>query len=429
MACVEKILARASGKTSVRAGENVRFAVDLAMSHENASGVIPEQAELFRLVGAEPVLWDPSKIAIVFDHRVPAPNDETANNQKMVREFVYRHGIEKFHDICGVGGGICHQVLPENGYVRPGMVVVGTDSHTTTHGALGAFAFGVGGPEMAVIWTFGKVLSMEVPPTIKVVVNGKFQPGVSAKDLALHVIGVLTANGATDRVIEFHGSTIASLGMSGRLTLCNMAVEAGATSGIIPADDITEGYLREKAGVSGEIPRVLPDPDAIYEREVMVNVSDLDFQIACPHTVDNVKAITAIEGTAINQIVLGSCTNGRLEDIAAAAAVVQDKRIAKNVRMLIFPASWRVWSEANRLGYLETLRAAGATIMNPGCGCCVGAHAGLLAEGEVALSTTNRNFVGRMGGGAKAFIYLCSPVVAAASALTGRITRPKGVQL
>lgn len=426
MTVVEKILARASGKDIAHASEGLRFAVDLAMSHENASGAIPQHAEIHRLAGAQAKLWDPSKIAIIFDHRVPAPNADTANNQKMIRDFVAAQGINKFHDIDGVRGGICHQVLPENGYVKPGMVVVGTDSHTTTHGAMGAFAFGTGVTEMSTIWTFGKVLYMEVPATIKVVVTGDFQPGVSAKDLILHIIGVLTADGATNRVIEFHGDTIKKLPMSGRLTLCNMAVEAGATSGIIPADDTTEEYLRNVAGVTGDIPRVLPDPDAVYEREVKVDVSTLDFQIACPHTVDNVKEIDEVKGTRVHQVVLGSCTNGRLEDIATAANIMRGKRIADGVRMLVFPASWRIWSEANRLGYLEGLREAGAIIMNPGCGCCVGAHQGILAEGETALSTTNRNFVGRMGSGAKAFIYLCAPAVAAASALTGQITRPQG---
>lgn len=426
MTVVEKILSRASGKGTVRPGEEVRFSVDLAMSHENASGAIPQHAEIHRLAECPVKVWDPSKIAIIFDHRVPAPNTDTANNQKMIRQFVAEHGIDKFHDIDGVRGGICHQVLPENGYVLPGMVVVGTDSHTTTHGAMGAFAFGTGVTEMATVWTFGKVLNMEVPATIKVVVNGKFRPGVSAKDLVLYLVGLLTADGATNRVIEFHGDTIKSMPMSGRLTLCNMAVEAGATCGIIPADNITATYLRNVAGVSGDIPQVHPDTDAVYEREVVVDVSDLDFQIACPHTVDNVKAISELEGTPFNQVVLGSCTNGRLEDIATAARILDGRRIASGVRMLVFPASWRVWSEANNQGHLETLRAAGATIMNPGCGCCVGAHEGILAEGETALSTTNRNFAGRMGSGTKAFIYLCAPAVAAESALTGRITRPEG---
>jgi homoaconitate hydratase family protein len=429
MTVVEKILARASGKAVVKPAEGLRFSVDLAMSHENASGAIPQHAEIHRLAGATPKLWDPSKVAIIFDHRVPAPNVDTANNQKMIRDFVAVQGISKFHDIDGNRGGICHQVLPENGYVLPGMVVVGTDSHTTTHGAMGAFAFGTGVTEMSTIWTFGKVLFMEVPATIKVVVNGQFRPGVSAKDLILHVIGVLTADGATNRVIEFHGDTIKAMPMNGRLTLCNMAVEAGATSGIIPADDTTEKYLRSVAGCTGEIPRVLPDADAVYEREVHIDASQVDFQIACPHTVDNVKNISEVLDTPVHQVVLGSCTNGRLEDIATAATIMKGKVMPAGVRMLVFPASWRVWGEANRLGYLETLRAAGAIIMNPGCGCCVGAHQGILAEGETALSTTNRNFVGRMGSGAKAFIYLCAPAVAAASALTGRITRPEGGQV
>jgi 3-isopropylmalate/(R)-2-methylmalate dehydratase large subunit len=249
MTVVEKILARASGREQVQAGEVVEPRVDLAMSHENAALVINQFHEIYRDTGLEARVWDPGKIAIIFDHRVPAESAKTATNQKRVREFVGMQGITRFHDIRGDEGGICHQILPENGYVLPGTVVVGTDSHTTTHGALGAFAFGIGATEMASVWALGRVLNVEVPGTIKVVVGGRIQPPVSAKDLILALIGQIGAEGANYKVLEFHGEAIAALPTSGRLTLCNMAVEAGATAGIVPPDGETQRYLRQEAGV------------------------------------------------------------------------------------------------------------------------------------------------------------------------------------
>jgi 3-isopropylmalate/(R)-2-methylmalate dehydratase large subunit len=367
-------------------------------------------------------VWDPSKIAIIFDHRVPAESPKTASNQKKVREFVQSHGIGKFHDIRGDTGGICHQVLPENGYVLPGQVIVGTDSHTTTHGALGAFAFGIGATEMASVWALGRVLNVEVPPTIKVIVTGKFRSYVGAKDLILHLISSLTAQGANFKVLEFHGPAIENLPMSGRLVLCNMAVEAGATAGIVPADFETEQYLRA-AGVTGSVTPVLSDPEARFESIVVVDVSKLQPQIACPHTVDNVKPVQEVAGKRINQVVIGSCTNGRLDDIAVAARIVKGHKIAAGTRMLVFPASSRIYREALGKGYIGALMNAGAVVMNSGCGPCLGVHEGALGDGEVALSTTNRNFKGRMGN-PNSEVYLCSPAVAAASALTGVITDP-----
>ena len=252
------------------------------------------------------------KIGIIFDHRVPAESPKTASNQKKIREFVAANAIAKFHDIRGDVGGICHQVLPENGYVRPGDVVVGTDSHTTSHGALGAFAFGIGATEMASVWALGIVLNVEVPATIKVNVKGTFKKFVGPKDLILHLIGKLTAEGANFKVIEFHGPTIKNMSTSGRLVICNMSVEAGATSGIVPADEETIRYLRKEARVKGKIDLVKPDKDAVYEQVIDIDVSQLEPQIACPHTVDNVKSIKEVQGTKVNQIVIGSCTNGRL---------------------------------------------------------------------------------------------------------------------
>jgi 3-isopropylmalate/(R)-2-methylmalate dehydratase large subunit len=303
-------------------------------------------------------------------------------------------------------------------------VVVGTDSHTTSHGALGAFAFGIGATEMASVWALGVALNVEVPPTLRVEVSGAFPPGVGPKDLILHLVGLLTAQGANFRVIEFHGETIRAMSTSGRLTLCNMSVEAGATSGIVPGDGETVRYLREVAGVADPIGLVVPDADAVYERTIAVDVAGLAPQIACPHTVDNVQPVDAVAGTRVHQIVIGSCTNGRLDDIAAAAGILRGRKVARGTRMLVFPASARIYREALEAGYLADLMRAGAVVMNSGCGPCLGVHEGALGDGEVALSTTNRNFKGRMGN-PKSEVYLCSPEVAAASAVAGVITDPR----
>ncbi len=424
MTVVEKILARASGRASVTAGDVVEPAVDLAMSHENAALVINQFLEIFQGTPLPPRIWDASKVAIIFDHRVPAESPKTATNQKKVREFVGAQCVQKFHDIRGDVGGICHQVLPENGYVRPGAVVVGTDSHTTSHGALGAFAFGIGATEMASVWALGTVLNVEVPPTIKVVVKGRFKKYVGPKDLILHLIGRLTAQGANFKVLEFHGEAVRRMSTSGRLVLCNMAVEAGATAGIVPADEETARYLREDAGVTEPIEAVAPDADAAYEQVVEIDVAKLLPQIACPHTVDNVKPVTDVAGTRINQVVIGSCTNGRLDDLAIAAKILKGRKVAPNTRMLIFPASGKIFRQALGKGYIGTFMQAGAVVMNSGCGPCLGVHEGALGDGEVALSTTNRNFRGRMGN-PKSEVYLCSPAVAAASAVAGVITDPR----
>jgi 3-isopropylmalate/(R)-2-methylmalate dehydratase large subunit len=424
MTIVEKILARASGLKIVKAGDVVEPKVDFAMSHENAALVMNQFQEIYQGTGIMPKLWDRLKIGIIFDHRVPAESPKTASNQKKIREFVEANSIAKFHDIRGDVGGICHQVLPENGYVHPGDVVVGTDSHTTSHGALGSFAFGIGATEMASVWALGSVLNVEVPATIKVNVKGKFKKFVGPKDLILSLIGKLTAEGANFKVIEFHGPLIKSMSTSGRLVICNMSVEAGATSGIVPSDEETIRYLRKESGVKGKIELVKPDKDAVYEQIININVSTLEPQIACPHTVDNVKPIKEVKGIKVNQIVIGSCTNGRLDDLAVAAKILKGKKISGGVRMLIFPASGRIFNQALTKGYIGTFMKAGAVVMNSGCGPCLGVHEGALGDGEVALSTTNRNFKGRMGN-PKSEVYLCSPAVAAASAIHGVITDPR----
>ncbi|MCB9357865.1 MAG: 3-isopropylmalate dehydratase large subunit [Calditrichaeota bacterium] len=426
MTLAEKILARAAGLASTKAGDVVEPKVDLAMSHENAALVLHQFKEIYKGLDAEPRVWDPSRIAIIFDHRVPAESSKTATNQKRIRDFVGEQGIAKFHDIRGDAGGICHQILPEYGYVRPGYVVVGTDSHTTTHGALGSFAFGIGATEMASVWALGSALNIEVPKTIKVVVDGTLSKFVSAKDVILNLIGVIKANGANYRALEFHGSTIRNMSTSSRLVLCNMSVEAGATVGMVPPDVETKRYLRDEAKVTDPLWMEGPDDGADYERVETIDANSLAPQIACPHTVDNVKPVTEVMGKKVDQIVIGSCTNGRLDDLAAAAALIRTKKVHQRTRMLVFPASWNIYKAAMERGYLKDFADAGAVVMNPGCGCCLGVHQGAMGDGEVSLSTTNRNFKGRMGN-PNAEVFLCSPEVAAASAIRGEITDPREV--
>ncbi len=421
---VEKILAKQTGIDNLKIGDVVEPNVGLAMSHENGSLVVNQFYEIYKELDRPARVWDSNKIALIFDHRVPAESKKTATNQAKIRAFVKEQSIEKFHDIRGDEGGICHQILPENGYVQPGEVVVGTDSHTTTHGALGAFAFGIGATEMAAVWALGKILNVEVPPTIKVVVKGELKPYVYAKDIILHLIGKISAEGANFRVLEFHGETIRNMNTSGRLTISNMSVEAGATAGIVPPDEETVRYLREEAGYKGEIDMMTPDEDAVYERIVEIDASTLQPQIAAPHTVDNVDDISKFEGLAVQQAVVGSCTNGRIEDIKDAADIVRGKKVARDTRLLVFPASYKIYNEALELGYIKDIVQAGGVVMNPGCGPCLGVHQGALGDGERAIATTNRNFQGRMGN-PNSEVYLSSAAVAAASALTGVITNPQ----
>jgi 3-isopropylmalate/(R)-2-methylmalate dehydratase large subunit len=424
MTVAEKILARAAGLSEVSPGMVVEPAVDIAMSHENSALIMNQFVEIFEGTGLQPTVWDPSKIAIIFDHRVPAETAKTATNQKKIRDFVAKQGITKFHDVRGDDGGICHQIMAESGYVLPGQVVVGADSHTSSHGCMGAMAIGVGATDMAGVWALGRMVNVEVPPTIKVAVDGEFRPYVGPKDLILYLIGMISAEGANFRVIEFHGRAIRNMSLSGRFVLCNMSVEAGATCGIVPADEETFRYLREEACAPGPFEAVAPDLDAEYEEVVEIDVTRLEPQVARPHTVDNVVPVGEVEGTKIDQVVIGSCTNGRLDDLQVAAAVVKGKKLPTGTRMLVFPASWRIWTEAMRRGYLNDLAGAGAVIMNPGCGCCLGIHQGALGDGEVALATTNRNFKGRMGN-PNASVYLASPLTAAVSALRGEIADPR----
>jgi 3-isopropylmalate/(R)-2-methylmalate dehydratase large subunit len=396
-------------------------AVDLAMSHENADLV----RKSFLEIGA-PRVWDPERIVIILDHRVPAESERTAATHKAIREFVQAQGIRHFYDVGR--GGICHQVLAENGHVLPGMVVVGTDSHTTTHGALGAFATGIGATEMAGVWTEGR-LWFKVPSTLRILVRGEFAPWVCAKDLILHIIGRLGADGADYRAVEFDGPTIRAMTVASRMVLANLSMEMGAKVAFTPVDETLLEYLESRTGRTiPDSPNFSPDPDARYEKVLEIDVArDVpEPQVACPHSVDNVRPLSEVRGTPVHQAVVGSCTNGRLEDLAAAAEVVRGQRVHPRTRLLVIPASQRILLEAIRLGYIQTLIEAGAMINPPGCGPCVGVHQGILAAGETCISSTNRNFVGRMGS-KDSFVYLASPAVVAASAIAGEIAHPEDV--
>lgn len=418
MTLAEKILARASGCERVVPDQIVTARVDLAMSHENADLV----RKSFLEIGVASV-WDPSKIVIVFDHRVPAESERTAATHKAVREFVALQGIEHFYDVGR--GGICHQVLPEEGLVRPGMVVAGTDSHTTTHGAFGAFATGIGATEMAGVWAEGS-LWFKVPATLRIEVEGEFRPWICAKDLILYIIGMLGAAGADYRAVEFDGPAIRRMSVASRMVMCNLAMEMGAKVAFTPVDEVLLDYLRPRVPAKLEV--IGPDADASYERVIRIDAGEdiWEPQIACPHSVDRVLPLSELGEMPVEQAVLGSCTNGRLEDLEVAACVVAGRTVHPHTRLIVIPASQQIYREAMRLGYLETLVAAGAIINPPGCGPCVGVHQGILAAGETCVSSTNRNFVGRMGS-KDSFVYLASPAVVAASAIAGRLAHPESI--
>ena len=413
----EKILSRAADRDS-RAGDIVEAAVDRAMSHDNAAMV----AKIFGTMGYDRV-WDKGKIVIPIDHRAPANLIEVAEAHRRIRAFVHEQGIEHFYDI---KQGICHQILPELGHVIPGRVIVGTDSHTTTHGAFGAFSTGIGASEMAAVWATGS-LWMKVPGTMRIVLEGKLPRFVSAKDIILMIIGTLKADGASYQAVEYYGSTVDDLSISGRMTLCNMTMEMDAKAGIVPPDDTTRSFLtgriREKE--KGWDP-VYADEDASYTSTLHFDVSGLSPQVACPHTVDNVKNIEDLEEVTIDQAVIGSCTNGRLEDLEVAASILRSEKVHDKVRLLIVPASREVYLDAVEQGIISDLVRAEAVVLNPGCGPCLGSHQGIIARGETVISTTNRNFKGRMGH-RDSRIYLASPETVAASALTGVISDPRTV--
>ncbi len=420
MTLAEKILARASGRKTVAPDEIVVASVDLAMSHENADLV----RKSFLEVGVRDV-WDPERIVIIFDHRVPAESEKTATTHKAVREFVREQGIRHFYDVGR--GGICHQVLAENGHVRPGMVVVGTDSHTTTHGAFGAFATGIGATEMAGVWVEGK-LWFKVPSTIRIELSGTLGDWISAKDVILYVIGMLGAAGADYRAVEFDGPAIRNLSVASRMVLANLSMEMGAKVAFTPVDVVLLDYLKSIHQAVEPSDDYLPDRDARYERILHINAEEAlgEPQVACPHAVDNVRPVSELENVVVHQAVLGSCTNGRLEDLEIAARIVAGHKVHPRTRLLVIPASQQIYLEAMRRGYLEALVRAGAMVNPSGCGPCVGVHQGILAAGETCISSTNRNFIGRMGS-KESKVYLASPAVVAASAIAGRITHPRHI--
>jgi 3-isopropylmalate/(R)-2-methylmalate dehydratase large subunit len=405
----EKILGAKAGK-AVIPGEIVDVTPDVAMSHDNTAAII----EKFASLGVERI-FDPEMHVIVLDHCAPAANEKFAQNHREIRDFVEAQGIESFFD---VDAGVCHQVVPEQGFALPGRLIVGADSHTTTYGALGAFATGIGRSEMAVIMATGRIW-LRVPETHRIEVNGPLPPGTMPKDLILHIIGKLGADGALYEAVEFTGQVIREMPISGRLTLCNMAVEMGAKIGYVEPDQKTLAYLNGRARGNFEI--VKSDPEAEYHSQHSFTVANLSPQVACPHTVDNVTSVEAVAGTKVQQVVIGSCTNGRLDDLRAAAAVLHGRQVAFGTRLLVLPASREVLRGAAADGTLAILLDAGAILLNPNCGPCMGNHEGALAPGEVALSSANRNFRGRMGC-KEAEIYLASPLTCAASAITGRIT-------
>jgi len=410
----EKILSQKSG-SDARCGDIVIAKVDLVFAQDTTGPLTVRQFQ----AGNAKRLANPKKTAIFLDHAAPSPKREVSNDHQLLRQFAQKTGCL----IYDVGGGICHQIVAES-LARPGDVIVGADSHTVTAGGLGAFATGMGSSDVAVIFALGKSW-FRVPETIKIALSGKFGRRVGAKDLILHLIGDIGADGATYKALEFGGEGLASLNMSDRFTVANMAVEAGAKVGLFPADKVTRHYLNSQK--RGDCYQPLSaDSDAVYENTISINLASLEPMVAKPHTVDNVAPARSLKGTKIQQVFIGTCTNGRMEDLAIAAAILKGKKSHPQTRLIIGPASPQVLLSAISAGYIRTLVEAGAVILPPGCGACLGLHQGVLASGETCLSTANRNFKGRMGS-PQAFIYLSSPATAAASAITGEITDPREV--
>ena len=411
---IEKILARASSKKIVTPNEIVEAQIDVAMIHDLTG---PLTVNAFHEIGSKKV-WNPDKIVVIFDHLVPANTITTAELHKTLRKFVKEQGITQFYDVGR--GGVCHQVMPEEGFVRPGEVIVGADSHTCEYGALGAFATGIGSTEMAAVFVKGS-LWFRVPRVIRIEVDGKFQNYVSAKDLILKIISILGSDGATYKGIEFGGSSISEISVDGRLTVCNMAIEAGAKAGIIEPDDKTIRYVKARSNM--KLSPLRSDSDSEYEKNISLDVSNLSAQVACPPSVDNVKPASEVGNVEIDQAFIGSCTNGRMEDLRAVARLLKGKTIRRGVRTIVIPASQKIYLECLREGLIETFIQAGAAVGNPNCGPCLGGHMGILAPGEVCISTSNRNFTGRMGS-PQAKVYLASPATVIASAMEGRIVDP-----
>ena len=405
---VEKVFSKKVGR-KVQISEIIEVVPDIAMSHDNTAAI----SLTFNKLGVKSVYKQGIHV-IVLDHATPAPTEEYAENHKVIRQFVNEYQIPNFYD---TNNGICHQVLPEEGFALPGKIIVGSDSHTNTYGAFGAFSTGIGRSEMAVIFAVGKIW-FQVPESIKITVHGKLPNGITSKDIILKIIGDISADGAIYKSVEFQGDTIRDLCIDGRMTMANMSTEMGAKNCYMEPDDKVLEWLKGRARDDFEV--VKPDSDARYEKELFYDVSLLEPQIACPDNVDNVKSISEVSGVKVHQAFLGSCVNGRLEDIEVAANLIGGRKIPPNVRFLVYPASFRVYREAMKQGYLSKLVEAGAIVMNPGCGPCYGAHGGTLASGEVCISSSNRNFKGRMGS-RSAKVYLGSPATVTAGAITGEL--------
>lgn len=409
---IEKIISSHS-EQKVYAGDIAVARVDLVMGQDGTS---PLAIRAFEDMGGKAV-FDPEKVKFVIDHSSPSPNEGVSALHKLMREFSGDKGF-RLYDI---GEGVCHQLMPESGLVGPGSLVIGADSHTCTYGALNAFSTGVGSTDLAGGMISGRMW-FKVPQTVKFVLNGVLPPGVYAKDLILYLIGEVTADGATYMSAEYVGEAVSALSVEGRFTMSNMAIEMGAKAGLMEADEKTFSWLKQFTG--RKYSAVNADPDAVYAKVLEYDVSSLTPQVARPHRVDNVCPVDEVLGTPIQQAVIGTCTNGRLEDLRIAADLLRGRKIDKDVRLIVAPASKRIYLDAMREGIIQDLVEAGAAVVTPGCGPCVGTHNGVPSDGENVISTANRNFKGRMGN-SNAFIYLASPATVAASALAGKISDPR----
>jgi 3-isopropylmalate/(R)-2-methylmalate dehydratase large subunit len=411
----EKILAQKAGQKEVCPGDIINARVDCAMM-DDILGPRVEIAEQLKRLRAN--IWDPDRVVIISDHYSPASNVKQADILRFTRIWAREYGIRNFFE----GQGPCHQILAENAFSLPGTLLVGTDSHTCTAGAFGCFGTGIGSTEMLGVLVTGEIW-LRVPETIRIVWNGTLPQGVMAKDIILKTIGDIGHAGATYKVMEFGGSTVANMPMDERMCITNMAVEAGAKTGLMEADDKTIEYLAAR-GKKIEGPMLYSDPDATYLNELYYDAAKMGPQVTCPHEVDNVRNIEEVEGVPIDQAYLGSCTGGRLSDLEAAAEVLKGKKVYPQCRLLVSPASRDVWLKASKAGILDTLAEAGAVILAPSCGACLGVHSGVLAAGERCISSTNRNFIGRMGS-KESEVYLASPLTVAAAAIRGAISDPR----
>ena len=461
MTLIEKILATHSDKKKVEPGEIVNAKIDVAMVHEITG---PLAVDVFSKIKTDKV-WDPEKIVVLFDHQIPADTEDSAKLMTKMRKFVKDQKIKNFYD---VKAGVCHQVLPEKGHVRPGeivvgavfaqkfnksgdiiwdstdvifnyvfisdrtilsdvnggLIVVGADSHTCTYGAFGALGTGIGSTEMAAVFAKGE-LWFKVPETIKFNITGERSEYLSGKDIVLKIIGDVGTNGAVYMATEFAGNVVSDMSISDRMTMCNMSIEMGGKVGVVEPDQKTIDYVKNRTKKEFTIQK--NDSDAQFTDVLDIDVTDLPPQVAFPHAVDNVKSVEEAQGIHIDQAFIGTCTNGRLEDIEIAAQVLKGKKVHKDVRLIVAPASFEIYLAALKSGAIETLARADAIICNPGCACCLGGHQGVLAPGEVAISASNRTFKGRMGS-LESFVYLASPNTVAASAITGEIVDPRNIK-